>query len=398
MAQGVRAERRDDALVVTLDPSWSARRVAAALLNAASDYYGKQLPVHDIHAAMDVIWLSLLEKFNNEELRRLRDITHVSLPMGDLSASITLPPSQRGYFIVFDALLDLRLAEIFTAPRNWAAWAACYLRAAFMRSFEIADWVEPEVDRLQSIGKPGGLTREDGLPDSYSLEAARDFIFAHECGHFFLDHLKGGRVHERRLSGQTLNVFDPALDQELSADRFARDVLCRWQAHINDQAKPKGLQLHVQQMGIDWLFGFIGPVLGMRRRANSMRAGHPLPFTVHPGIAQRRSEAWDDYVRRCAASTTLKQEHARENDEAVRRIRVSVDNFNRVMPAALSDIYVAGPEEVLAWQEQVLRTKIADGEGWEELSELARIGNRSGIPFPPWNWRNRLTRLFERWF
>jgi hypothetical protein len=41
-------------------------------------------------------------------------------------------------------------------------------------------------------------------------------------------------------------VFDPAMKQEIEADAFARELLCR----------NPGRSLDLQQRGVDWLFGF----------------------------------------------------------------------------------------------------------------------------------------------
>src|SRR5277367_5696659 len=206
--------------VTTLDPSWPASRVAAAILEGARRYYDNPTLIDRIHSAMDEIWVSLRNLFTREELLRIGEVTHIAIPMNNLNASITMPPSRQGYLIMFDAVLDLRLCEIFTAPRNEAAWAACYVRAAWLDRFETPYWVRPVFERFM-----GNNTKT--YSDSYSIGAARNFIFAHECGHFFLDHLRRGLRRKLYFGGQDLAVFDPALRDEIEADRFARDVLCR---------------------------------------------------------------------------------------------------------------------------------------------------------------------------
>ena len=100
---------------------------------------------------MEEIWLDLHRKFTKEELSRIGEIEHIAVPMNDLSASINLPPSGNGYFVMFDEMLDLRLAEIFTAPRNEVAWAACYVRAAWGTQFKAPYWLGPKFEELMNI-------------------------------------------------------------------------------------------------------------------------------------------------------------------------------------------------------------------------------------------------------
>jgi hypothetical protein len=114
-----------------------------------------------------------------------------------------MTPSGNAYSVMFDAMLDIRLGEIFTAPRHQAAWAACCVRAAWGSSFSIAYWVEPKVNHLMTIESPP-------YPDSYSIMDARAFIFAHEYGHFFLDHLRRGFDRRVNIGDHDLAVFDPA--------------------------------------------------------------------------------------------------------------------------------------------------------------------------------------------
>jgi hypothetical protein len=106
-----------------------------------------------------------------------------------------------------------RPLEMFTAPRNLVAWAACYVRAAWSYAFSPPPyWVEGSLERLTNI-------RDGFYPDSYSLQFAH-FIFAHECGRFFLNHLSSGPHCQLYFGGQQLAAFDPALQDELDADRF----------------------------------------------------------------------------------------------------------------------------------------------------------------------------------
>jgi hypothetical protein len=240
-------EMPPDRLDIRLDPAWAAPQIAAAIVDATRRTYGSTLDIDGMQSSMEEIWVDLHRQFNEEEHRRIGEITHISIPTNDLSASISMPPSRQGYFVLFDAMLDLRLWEIFTAPRNLAAWAACYVRAAWGFMIKPPNWVGPAIDHLTSI-------REGPYPDSYSLSSAREFVYAHECGHFFLDHLNHGLKRTLHFGEQELSAYDPELSDEIEADKFAREVLCR-----NRQS------LSLQQMGVDWLFGFLGAVLAMRQ-------------------------------------------------------------------------------------------------------------------------------------
>jgi hypothetical protein len=278
-------------------------------------------------------------------------------------------------------MLDLRLWEIFTAPRNEAAWAACYVRAAWGTTFDSPYWVEPAYKRLMSI-------RASPFPDSFSIGAARDFVFAHECGHFFLDHLSRGLHRKRHFGGQGLLVFDPALRDEIEADKFARDLLCR----------QEGRPLPIQQMGVDWLFGFLGGVSVMRQRADARLRGRlELPI-VNSAITKRRTEAWEDYNRRCAASPD-EEARAPDNVVAVQNVRENVDNFNKVWPIVLADIYAVSPNELLDWQARVTQTQMSDDDAQTYRNELAQLylKTRDQSP-PPIGWRQRLRRWIERMF
>jgi hypothetical protein len=300
--------------------------------------------------------------------------------MNDLSASITMPPSRQGYFVIFDAMLDLRLGEIFTAPRNEVAWSACYVRAAWGNVFETPHWVGPAMDRLTSLV-------HGPVPDSYSLGAARDFVYAHECGHFFLDHLSHGLNRKLYFGGQNFAVFDPGLRDEIEADKFAREVLCRNQRSLN-----------IQQMGVDWLFGFLGAVLAMRQQVDGLLRGHRGSPMVHGGIATRRSEAWEDYNRRRAESPD-ERARALDNVTAVERVRWNVDNFNAKWPAALAEIYAAFPKELMDWQARVTSSPMSEddvGRYREELVQLAR--KTAAQPPRRIGWRQRLRQTVESMF
>lgn len=367
-------------MVVTIDPLWPASLVAAAVLNAARRAYGDALDIDEMQTVMNEIWFNLHNELRKEELSRIGEVIHISIPMNDLNASISTPPSGRGYFVMFDAMLDLRLTEIFTAPRNIAAWASCYVRAAWGNSFDIAHWVGPSLERLRGI-------RSGHFPDSFSLGAARDFIFAHECGHFFLNHLDRGFNRRLSFGNQDLSIFDPAEADELDADRFARDLLCR----------REGRPLPLQKMGVDWLFGFLSGVKTMRRYADSLLNGYPGGASGNGAIERRRAEAWNDYDRLCAEAAN-KEARSPENLAAAQRVRESVDNFNGTYPIALAHAYTAAPEELMAWA-QAVRSPMDEGDFKAYHEELIRIGSKAdALPMPPTGWRQRLRRWVNRIF
>jgi hypothetical protein len=374
-------EMPPDRLDIRLDPAWAAPQIAAAILDATRRTYGSTLDIDGMQSSMEEIWVDLHRQFNEEEHRRIGEITHISIPTNDLSASISMPPSRQGYFVLFDAMLDLRLWEIFTAPRNLAAWAACYVRAAWGFMIRPPYWVGPAIDHLTSI-------REGPYPDSYSLSSAREFVYAHECGHFFLDHLNHGLKRTLHFGEQELSAYDPELSAEIEADKFAREVLCR-----NRQS------LSLQQMGVDWLFGFLGAVLAMRQLADAITNGRrPLPPMVHRGIARRRAEAWEDYERRRAESP---DEHARHSEDVVtvQRQRENVDNFNRAWPGALAEIYAVLPKELMEWQARVTASMMSEDDAEKYRIELVELVRKTVAHPPPviGRWR-RLRQMVERMF
>lgn len=371
--------------LITLDPTWPAARIARAILERVRDVYGDRLDIQGVHDKMDEIWVALQADLTDAERARLAEVTHVSVPLNDFNARIAAPPSRLGYFILFDAMVDLRLWDLFTAPRNPMAWAAAYVRAAWGNYFQVAHWVGPALERLTH------LSDADGYPDSYSLAAARDFIFAHECGHFFRDHLLGGSHRQLHFGGDNLVVYDPAFRQEAEADAFACEVL----------ARTKSRPLAIQQMGVDWLFGYLGAVLGMRQRAEGRREGDPDPYTMDESLAQRRALCWSDFERRRAASPH-EMERTPETIETIRRVRVSVDNFNRVFPAALADIYAELPDELLRHCERMTDTPLTDEELAAHEEELVRLGERAIERFQTTprrrNWRTRFRKLMRNLF
>jgi hypothetical protein len=346
----------NNARVLNLDPTWTSSQISAAILDSVRDFYRGQLDIDLGHSEMDKIWVALQNDLTEEELPRVREVSHVTVPMVNLNASIALPPSRVGYFIVFDAVLDLRLIEIFTAPRNLPAWAAAYVRAAWSNEFGAPYWLEPAMARLTS------LSGQDRIPDSYSLGAARDFIFAHECGHLILNHLSGGAHRTMHFGGEDILVFDPALKQEIEADAFARELLCR------SDDRP----LIVQQKGVDWLFGFLGAVLGMRRRVREGWAGDPKMPTIDEGMALRRKLCWGDYNRRRAQSPD-EYERMPENVATIDRLRESIDNFNALFPLALADTYAELPGELMELHARVVESPMTEDEVLTFQYDLARL-------------------------
>jgi len=364
-----------------VNAAWPAPRMAAAVQEAFRRYYGDALDIDRTQVEMDKIWVNLHQWLTEEQRLRIGEITHISIPSHDLTASITSPPSRQGYFIVFDAMLDYRMWELFTAPRNTVAWAACYVRAAWGSTLEAPNWLVPARDRLRNI-------RSSRLPDSYSLGAARDFIFAHECGHFYLQHLDRGTHSNRSFLGGAFQAYDPSLREEIEADQFARDLLCRNEGHW----------LPLQQMGVDWLFGFLDGVFAMRRRVDARLNGHPEPPMASPGIAERRAAAWADYNRRCHESP-IEEARAPGNVAAVRHVRENVDNFNKVFPLILADIRATLPNELQEWQERVVRSQITDDDVAKYDDELRRLWLKSGGEQRwPIGWRQRLQQWLENLF
>lgn len=367
-------------MVVTLDPSWPASLVAGAILDAARRAYRDVLDIDEMQALMNEIWFNLHDELTEEELTRIGKIIHISIPMNDLNASVSMPPSRQGYFVMFDAVLDLRLTEIFTAPRNIAAWASSYVRAAWGNTFDVAHWVGPSLERLKGI-------RTGPLPDSFSLGAARDFIFAHECGHFFLNHLDRGFNRKMSFGNHDLSIFDPAERDELDADRFARDLLCR----------REGRPLPLQKMGVDWLFGFLSGVMAMRHCADALLNGQPAVTSGSSAIERRRAEAWNDYDRRCAEAAN-DEARAPENSAAVQRVRESVNSFNNTVPIALAHVYAVAPEELMAWA-QAVRSPMDEKDFQAYHEELLRLGSKAdALPMPPASWRQRLRKWVNRVF
>jgi len=140
--------------------------------------------------------------------------------------------------------------------------------------------------------------------------------------------------------------------------------------------------LRVQQMGVDWLFGFLGAVLGIRKRVKERRRGqHDQPI-LSPAMSKRRESTWQDYEHRCANSP-LPQDHGRQNELTVVRVRASVDNFNAVIAPKLVDAYLKNPEALMDWQRRVAHAS-ADTIEWEPYKEeLAELFRRAGVePYP----------------
>jgi hypothetical protein len=346
---------------ITLDASWPAERIARTILDSVRGMYGERLDVQGMHDEMEKIWVILQKDLTADERRRVGEVTHVSVPLNDLNARIVRPPSRQGYFILFDAMVDLRIWDLFTAPRNPAAWSAAYVRAAWGAEFGVAHWVGPALERLTTLD-----SRKDGIPDSFSLDAARDFILAHECGHLFMNHLGRGAYRQLHFGGAKLRVFDPGLRQEVEADAFARELLCR----------SSGRPLIVQQKGVDWLFGFLGAVAAMRERVSARRAGDPDLPTMDPAIAHRRALSWDDYNRRRAESSHA-EERAEGNVLTIDRLRISVDSFNQHRAPVLADIYAELPDELLRHYERVTTAAMTDEEVAAHEHELDQLRLRA---------------------
>ena len=367
---------------IVLDPAWSASTIATKIINTVREAYGDSLDIDAMQAAMEEIWRSLHKSFTEEERRRIQDVAHICLPWGDFNARIVTPPSRVGYFVMFDVGLELRLVELFTAPRNVAAWTACYIRSLLNRDIKVPYWVAPAMERLMKL-------EGDTYPDSFSVELAREFIFSHEYGHFFLDHLRTGGRRALLFGGNDVEIFDPGLRDEIEADAFARELLCR------DARK----SLRVQQMGVDWLFGFLGAVLGMRARIDAAGTDS-LPLAFDPAIAMRRQLAWEDYTRRCAASER-NEDRLPENIENVDRLRQSVDNFNERMAPAIADLYAVAAGELVEWQKKVCEAPMSDEAVNRHLSALQDLAEGATKIRPKWSpdkWWRRMRRFVERAF
>jgi hypothetical protein len=119
-----------DGLAVRLDPAWSSSRIAMAILDSVRTFYGDRLDIAGMHSGIDEIWVDLQKSLTDEEKLRIGEVSHVSVPLNDFNARIATPPSRLGYFILFDVMLELRIWEIFTAPRNMAAWTNFRLKSA----------------------------------------------------------------------------------------------------------------------------------------------------------------------------------------------------------------------------------------------------------------------------
>lgn len=372
-------------LVVRLDPAWSSSQIAMAILDSVRSFYGDRLDIAGMHAGIDKIWVDLQKSLTDEEKLRIGDVSHVSVPLNDFNARIATPPSRLGHYILFDVMLDLRIWEIFTAPRNMAAWTTAYMRAAWGDQIASPYWVRPAMEALRH------LDNQEGIPDSYSLVAARDFIFAHECGHLFLNHLSDGDHRPLHFGSNDLLVLDPALRQEIEADAAAREILCR----------SKERPLAVQQMGVDWLFGFMGAVLAMRKRAQARREGDPDLPALDEDIAWRRWVCWNDYNRRRAESPN-EEDRNPENETTIGRLRQSVDNFNSVIPVALADIYAELPDEVMSLQARVVASSVTEPEILAFQQDLARLGERAlqqqGSGVRRLSWGQQIRKLMDRWF
>jgi hypothetical protein len=372
-------------LMIGLNPAWPASQMAAVILEQVRNAYGERLNIAGIHEKMDEIWVDLQRDLTDDEKQRLGDVSHVSIPLNDFNARIVSPPSRLGYFIVFDAMIDLRLWDLFTAPRHAAAWSAAYVRAAWGAQFSVAHWVGPEMELLTNRQNAKEFT------DSYSLAAAREFIFAHECGHFFLKHLQGGARRQFNMGGGNLQAFDAGLQQEVEADAFACDLLAR------TTSRPLG----IQQMGVDWLLGFLGAVHGMRRRAESRRTGAPDSPIVDPAIAHRRQLCWDDFNRRRATSPN-ENERTPEANTTIERVRMNVDNFNEHRAAALADIYAELPDELMSFYERVSKSPMTEDEMDAHELELEQLEDKAAEHYrttPRLRARKgRLSALLQRLF
>jgi hypothetical protein len=361
---------------IGLDPRWSASRIADEILSS----YKKDNPLLDmdaLQAAMDEIWGDARVHLTQQEGESVDQVRHLALPNGDLRASISAARSGQGYFIIFDSMLEIKLNEIFTAPRNSATWASAYLSAAFGQTYTVANWVEPEISKLEK-----GMS--DGLPDSYSIMAARQFIYAHEWGHLLLGHIKSAKQSTRQFAGVWTQMFDPGLQDELDADAFACALLSRpHQRTLSHPEEPsKGLMPQVQQMGVDWLFGFLGAVLGIRKRVKGRQWGRHNRPILTPAMSKRRESTWQDYGQRCANSP-LTDDHGRENELTVIRVRASVDNFNSVVAPKLVDAYLENPKALMDWQRRVADAS-PDTIDWEPYTEeLAKLLGQAGVdPYP----------------
>lgn len=374
-----------DGLAVRLDPAWSSSRIAMAILDSVRTFYGDRLDIAGMHSGIDEIWVDLQKSLTDEEKLRIGEVSHVSVPLNDFNARIATPPSRLGYFILFDVMLELRIWEIFTAPRNMAAWTAAYIRAAWGDQIASPYWVGPALEALRH------LDNQEGIPDSYSLVAARDFIFAHECGHLFLNHLSAGNHRLLHFGSNDLLVFDPALKQEIEADAVAREILCR------SRERP----LAVQQMGVDWLFGFMSAVLAMRKRAQARREGNPDLPALDEAIARRRTLCWDDYNRRRAESSNEK-DRTPENETTLDRARQNVDNFNDAFPLALADIYAELPDELMSFQDRVVASPMTEPDVVAFQQDLAQLGEKAlrqqGSGVRRLSWRQQMRKLMDRWF
>ncbi len=374
----------NDGLVISLDPSWTSSTIATAILERVRSFYGDSLDIDAIHAGIDEIWLDLQKSLSDEEKRRTREVSHVAVPLNDFNARIVTPVSRQGYFILFDSMLEMRLGEIFTAPRNIAAWTAAYVRAAWGDKINVPHWVKPAFERLHHLGN-------QAIPDSYSLETARNFIFAHECGHLFRDHLSNGAHRMLHFASTDFLVFDPALKQEVEADASAREILCRSDKY----------PLTIQQMGVDWLFGFMGAVLAMRRRAQARREGDTDLPEMDEGIALRRALSWSDHNRRRAESPN-EQTRSPENEAALDHVRQTVDNYNNDFPGALADIYAEFPDELMSLQTRVVSSSMTETEIRAFQQDLASLSERAvqrqGSAVRKLSWGKWLRRVTDRWF
>ncbi len=367
-------------LVINLNESWPASRIATAILEAFRKHYNG-LDIDGVQSAMDEIWRDLIGFLSADERSQLAEISHIAIPTAELSASITRPPSRIGNFVIFDAVLDLKLREIFMAPRNVAAWSASYLRAAFGSNFSVAKWVEAQHAVLTSPDL-------DHMPDSYSVQAALRFIYAHEWGHFFLNHLGDGRYRERKLGGNSLFVFDPAQQQEVDADQFARDLLRR------KHADGLGDILRMQQMGADWLFASLSSVIWMRQVAAAIQAGTDAPLSPPATIAQRREISWNYYERACAESER-EADRSPDSAQTVERVRISVNNFVADMPRALAHIWAREPKAVLDWADHVSKTQVAESDGKDDYAELMKIATSIKGPDPTPSLKTRIQKWFR---
>lgn len=369
-------------LEISIDPRWPAGRVAEVLLSTVRDAYGDDLDIDEMNRNTQSVWADFQTHLTAEELNQINLVRHVTIPVGNLNAFIARPASREGMFIVFDAVLYVRMMEIFTAPRNLAAWAACHVRAAFDSTFTYIHWLGPALQAIRDARGSGFL------PDSYSLTCARQFIIAHEYGHCLLGHLESRSRRVFRFGDHAFDAYDPAMADELQADAFARRLVAR---------KREPLLWH--QMGVDWLFGFIDAVFSMRSRLEWRQGLLPAEPT-HPPLLARRMLARQEYDE-MRVNSREPADREREHINNMLRLRLSVDNFNEFFPAALADAYFVYPKEIVALHDEVFQRPYSDDDLEQYGRKLAPILRAAGQELEKKHKKGRLRRLWSRvqsWF